>query len=172
MVADGDQLEADAQILGQIARIGDAVLGGIRAGHADAGDVFLADRIHRDGRGERRIDAAAEPDEHALEAALANVIARAQDQRLIDGFAFVGKFSWRSPVSVSVSTSTRSSSNDAAEAITSPSRIHGEAGAIENQLIVAAHLVDIDDGHAETAAPWRRKFRAAARACPCDRARR
>ena len=37
-----------------------------------------ADRIDGDGGGERRIDAAAEADDHALKAALVDVIARAR----------------------------------------------------------------------------------------------
>ncbi len=57
--------------------------GGVRPGHADARHVFFAYRIDRDRRNQCGIDAAAQTDQHAAKSAFANVIARAQDERIV-----------------------------------------------------------------------------------------
>ncbi len=54
----------------------------VRTGHADAEDVLLADRFDRNGCDQRRIDSAAQADQHAAEAALADVIASSEYQRV------------------------------------------------------------------------------------------
>ena len=143
------------------------MIGGERAGHADADDVLAAHGFDGDGGGERGIDAAAEPDEHAREAALADVVARAEDQGFVDGFAFVGE------VGVEVALAgdgvdedqvfgeRRGGGDDFAVGI------HGEAAAVEDQRVVAADLVDGDDAARRGGARRRPTCRGAARACPC-----
>ena len=90
-------------------------------------------------------------DDHALEAAFANVIARPHGQRLINRLAFVRK------IVVAVAGQLpgvhqhqiffeRSRARDHFTL-----RIHREAGSVEKQLIVPAHLVHVYDRHAKMA---------------------
>ena len=121
-----------------------AVIGRIRSRHADAGDVFFAHGFHRDHRGQRRIDAAAQADQHLRKSALADIIARAQHQRLINSFAFVGEiFMTIAGAGIEIHQhqvffkGSRRGDHFARA-------VHRETGAVEHQLIVAAHLVHID----------------------------
>src|SRR6202034_4834347 len=91
LILDGNQLEAYPEIVSQVARIADAVAGRVWTGHADADHVFFPHGVHRYARGESRIDTTAESDNHPLEPAFANVIARAHGERLIHRIAFIGK---------------------------------------------------------------------------------
>ena len=144
--ADGDDFEADAEILGQGAGVGDAAFRGVGAGHADADDVFAADGVDGDGGGQRGIDAAAQADQDALEAALVNVIARAEDERFVNRFALIGKIRVQvAGAGCRVSAMTRSSRKEARGGDGSAFGVHGEAGAVEDELIVAADLIDVDD---------------------------
>ena len=77
-------------------------------------------RFDCDGGGERGIDAAAQADEHAREAAFADVVASAEDESLVDSFVFVGEVGVEIALPVTVSTRTRSSENEVAEAMISP----------------------------------------------------
>ena len=150
-----------------LARVGDAVVGGIRPRHADAGDVLRAHRVDRDRRRERRIDAAAQPDQHASKIRTCGCSracpapAPGRRPRIRRRNSRAGR-RCRRPVSAI----TRSSSKERAEAITSPVAVHGEAGAVEDQLIVAAHLVHVDHRHRDSAAPRRDRSRAAASRLP------
>ena len=74
---DRKQFKANAEVLGELASIVNASLRRVRSWHADADDVFGADCFGSDGGRESGVDAAAQSDDHALEAALAHVIARA-----------------------------------------------------------------------------------------------
>ena len=84
-VADGDEFEADAEIRGEGAGVVDGAGGGELAGHADAEDVLRAEGVDGDGGDEGGVDAAAEADERVLEAALADVVAGAEDERVPGG---------------------------------------------------------------------------------------
>ena len=65
---------------GELARVVDAALGGIGAGHADAGDVFLPYRGDGDGGDDGGVDAAAQADQDLAKSALADVVAGAADR--------------------------------------------------------------------------------------------
>jgi hypothetical protein len=82
-VVDRQQFEANFEVLASS-----------RASSIDLGDeygpgmptpitFFRAERIGRDRRGQRGIDASAESDDRPLEAAFVNVISRAQNQRFV-----------------------------------------------------------------------------------------
>jgi hypothetical protein len=117
--ADADHLKANAEVGGQAAAVVDGAGRGVGAGHADAEHVLRAQRVFGDGRHQRGVDAAAQADQTLLEAALAHVIARAQHQRAVGGLGVVvfgaGNIDRRIETG---STTTRSSSNEAAWAIT------------------------------------------------------
>ena len=88
-VADGDQFEANAEIGGKLAAVVDGAVRGVGAGHADAEHIFRAERVCGDGRDEGGVDAAAEGDEDFAEAAFADVVAGAEDERVIGGLGVV-----------------------------------------------------------------------------------
>ena len=87
--ADGDCLESNAEVRGQLAAVVDGAGRGIGAGHADADDVLRAESIGGDGGDERGVDAAAQADDYFAEAAFAHVIARTKHKRAIGSFGFV-----------------------------------------------------------------------------------
>jgi hypothetical protein len=60
-LGDGDDVKFDAEIGGQLFRVGDGMIGAESAGHGDADDFVLAERATGEGGGERRIDAAGRP---------------------------------------------------------------------------------------------------------------
>ena len=80
---DREQFEANLEVAGQFPRVVNRSSRRIRPGHADADDVLGAERIGRNRRGERGIDASAESDDRPLEAAFVDVVSRAQNQRFI-----------------------------------------------------------------------------------------
>ena len=86
---DGDEFEADAEIFGEMPAVVDGALRGIGAGHADAENVFRAEGFDGDGGDEGGVDAAAEGDEGLGEAALADVVARAEDEGAKDRLVLV-----------------------------------------------------------------------------------
>ena len=108
------------RLCGQPAAVVDGAGGGIRAGHADGQHVFRAQRICGDGCHQRRIDAAAEPDQRFAESALAHIIARAQHQGVIGRRGIVLFAASGITGALNGSTETRSSSKEAAWAISSP----------------------------------------------------
>ncbi len=69
---------------GQGLGIGDAVVARIPRGHEHARHVLGAERVHRDRRDERRVDAAREADQHVGEPVLRHVVAGAEHERLVD----------------------------------------------------------------------------------------
>ena len=86
---DGEVEELDAQRLGDEAGVLEALRGRVSRRHAHADDVLGAERIGGDRRGERRVDAARQPDHHLLEALLVDVVVRAEDDGGVDlGGAF------------------------------------------------------------------------------------
>ena len=90
-VGNGKHQKLDAKILRTELRASvTASLGRIWPRHADAGDIFRAQRIGGDGGHERGIDAAAQPDHHFAKSAFAHVIARADHQRAISRFELIG----------------------------------------------------------------------------------
>ena len=111
-----------------------------------------AQRLHRDGEGEGRIDTAGQSQHHTPEAVFVDVVAHTQDQSLPGGCNFrLGRAhgqaaqSRRRPGEVRlqpVITLLEVGSRGDHPA----GRIDGKGAAIENQLILPAHLVDIDDG--------------------------
>ncbi len=146
---DGDNFETDAEILGKGAGVCEAVFGGVRAGHADADHVFFADGFDGDGGDESGINAAAETDQHAAKAALANIIACAENEGLKGGIviddvvaviiALIG-----AGVEENEIFFERFGAGDDFAV-----RGHGEACAIEDELIVSADHVDVDEREAE-----------------------
>ena len=119
-VADGDELEADAEVGSKCAAVVDGALRRVGTGHADAEHVFRAEGVGGDGGDECGVDAAAQGDEGFAEAAFAHVIACAEHQRAIGGLGVVLMRIRRCAGASKGSTMTRSSSKDFAWAISSP----------------------------------------------------
>ena len=118
--ADADQLKANAEIGGQAAAVVDGARGGVRAGHSDADHVLRAQGVFGDGSHQRGVDAAAQAHQSLAKAALAHVIARAQHQGPVGGLGVVVFGNAGTGGALKGSTTTRSSSNEAACAISSP----------------------------------------------------
>ncbi len=138
--ADGNQFEADAEVGGEAAAVVDGALRGVGAGHADAHDVFRPEGVGGDGGDQGGVDAAAESDNGLFEAALAHVIAGADDQSAIRRFGVVGGrlghgvgVAWIDDDQILFK---RGGLGDQFAA-----RIQCQRGAVEDEAVVAAHLV-------------------------------
>ena len=83
-LGDRQLVARDAEVLGQHARVALGARGRIGRGHDHRGDLLGAERVDGDGRHERGVDAAAEPEDDVLEAVLAHVVARAEHERGVD----------------------------------------------------------------------------------------
>ena len=85
---DRHHLVADTQRRGDVGRIVLAPLARVARRHAYPQDVFRPERIHSHGGDQAGIDSARQPEHHLVEARLAYVVARTEDQglvRLLDG---------------------------------------------------------------------------------------
>src|SRR5258708_38886626 len=142
---DGNGKELDAEILCQALRIGLAAFGGIRAGHRDAQNVFFAEGVDGDGRYNSGVNAAAEADDGLAEIAFADVVPRAGDNGLVG----VGDFFFCLRVDVAFARDRVEQDNIFLEGfgLRCDMAVGGEshAGAVENERIVAADLVNVND---------------------------
>ena len=128
-IVDGESSKRMPRFCGEGAGVVDGAGGGELAGHADAEDVLRAEGLDGDGGDQRGVDAAAEADEGLGEAALADVVAGAEDERVPGGGDVVGRQVGRSGRGLSraalgsptVSKKIRSSAKEAAWAMSSPS---------------------------------------------------
>ena len=75
---DPHQLVAGAEQARAFRRVVEGGLRGIAGRHGDAEDPLRAERIHGDGGGQRGIDAAGKPDQHAGEAVLPDIVGKPQ----------------------------------------------------------------------------------------------
>ena len=138
--ADGEGFKADAEVGGQLAAVVDGAGGGIGAGHADADHILRAEGFGGDGGHQGRVDAAAQAYEGLAKAAFAHVIARAQNQGAVGGLGVVvfGNRHGRRVEGVDddqVFLERGGLRNQLA------ARIEGQRGAVEDEAVVAAHLV-------------------------------
>ena len=144
---DREQFEAKLQIRGQFAGVVNRPLRRVRPGHANTDDVLRAERIGRNRRRQRGIDASAEPDDRPLEATFADVVARAQNQRFI-GARFFPHDLW-----VHVSGQFAGVEIDQVFFKRLPLRNHPSIGSnhqtrsIEHQTVVSSDLVHHRDRH-------------------------
>ena len=83
-VADRNGLEPDAERARQLVGVVERVARGVLGRHRDADHVRGPERVDGDRGGQRRIDAAREPEHHGLEAVLGHVVARAEHERGVD----------------------------------------------------------------------------------------
>ena len=143
---DGDHFEADTEVGRQRPRVHQAAFRRVRSGHADADDVLLAHGVRGDDGGQRGVDAAAQSEQHPPEAALANVVARAQFQSLVDRVALVGEvLAHIAGAGLGVHQDQVFAERGAAG--DHPSiRANRETASVKNELVVPAHLVDVDHG--------------------------
>ena len=70
----------DAERPGQRCRIRETVLRRISRRHCHGEHVLGSERIHRKARGQRRVDAAGEPEDHVGKTALARVVAQPEHE--------------------------------------------------------------------------------------------
>ena len=117
-----------------------------------------AQRVDGDAGDDGGIDAAAQAEHGGFEAALVKIIAQAKDQRVVNIF-FIARFGGTAAVGDSVSTTTKSSSNNLPLAISSPCALNDQAVAVKNKFVVAADLVAEHD----------RRCRICARCCAAFR---
>jgi len=120
----------------------------VLAGHADGGHILFAQGVDSDGGNQRRIDASAQPHQHLGKTALADVVAGAQNQRLVDCRVLAGVDR------AAIAGQRRAVEKD--QVFGKGPRLgddraigtEGETGSVKNQAVVAAHLVDHHHGSA------------------------
>ena len=112
------------------------------AGHADGGDILFAQGVDRDGGHQGRIDTSTQAHQHLGESAFANVVACAQNQCLIDRCilaridrAAIARERRAVEVDQVLGKRMRLGDNFAVGA-------QGKAGSVEDQAVIASHLVD------------------------------
>ncbi len=148
---DGEEHELDAEVRGEEAGIADAALGGIGAGHGHGEDLAAAESVRGDAGDEGGIDAAAKAEDDFVEAAFTDVIAGAADEGAVGHFEFIG--------GLGMEIAGGGGGIEEDEIFLEAAGLcgdragggNGDAGAIEDQGIIAAHLIDIDDGDAVAA---------------------
>ena len=79
--ADREDLEADAEVLREGARVRDGALGRVRRRHPEPRHVLLPECVDGERGDERRVDPAGQAEDGRAEAALARVVADAEDER-------------------------------------------------------------------------------------------
>ena len=143
-VVDGEELEADAEIPGELACVGDGAERGVLAGHADTDDVFGTESLDRDSCDECGVDASTKANEHFAEAAFADVVTRAEHERLPDLGDFVARGMIRVGEVLGVDEDEVLGEAGRAGDDVTFGREH-DRGAVEDEAVVAADLVDHED---------------------------
>ena len=128
-------------------------------------DMFGSEGVGGDGRHSAGVDAARETHGHVAEAVLADVVTCRHHQRLPD---LLQRVEWRRQHVLSSAAAGRVADLQFADsdvfaegrepAHHAAVRVGDERVAVEDQLVLPAHLVDVDDGDAERCCPR-----------PCDR---
>jgi len=141
-VADGDLLIGHTKPRHHVARVGDADVRGVARRHHHRLDLVGTERIHRDGQRHRRVDAAAQAEQHPGETALANIVAHRQHQCLPHlrlEAADLGRIACR----VGVDDGDRLGASR--EPVQHPAvGGHGDAAAVEHQFILTTDSVEVD----------------------------
>ena len=142
---DAQQFKANPETAGQGARIVDRAGRRIGSGHAHANHVFRPQGLSRDAGGEGGIDATAESDDHALEAAFANVVTRAQDECCIRAgflpwYLLVHLAGQLVGIEVNQVFFKRLALRDHLAG-----GIQNQAGTVKHQVVIAADLIDHGD---------------------------
>ncbi len=81
---DGDGAEVDAEVVGELFGVGARAVARVPRRHRHAVHVLGAERVGGDARDERRVDATRQADDDVGEAVLADVVAGAEHERLVD----------------------------------------------------------------------------------------
>jgi hypothetical protein len=116
--------------------------------------ALWSQRIGRDCGGERRVDAARQADHHRGKAGLVHVVAQAQHHRLVDRFdvAELGRDAGRQAfptLGVAAELDRRHLLAERGElGLERAVGAQHERATVEDQFVLAAHLVDIDEGQA------------------------
>ena len=133
---------------------------------------FRAQGVRCNGRHQCGVNSAAQADHDLPEATFANVVARADHKRAGRPLRCSSRICGRmSPAPVALSKNTRSSSKDLARAATRAVGHKRDARPVEDEAVVAAHLIDVDDRNLMSAWRWPAACRGASRACRSCRAR-
>ena len=144
------RLVADAEQARAFRRVLEGGLRGVAGRHGDAEDPVSAQRIDGDGGGQRRIDSAGEPDQHAGEAVLIDIVAQAHRHGAIGRGVAVGQRGARAgraspaialPRPASEHESVLEGGRLGREAVVG---VEDEGGTVEDELVLPADLVHID----------------------------
>ncbi len=157
--ADADEFKPDAKIGGQMAAVVDGARGRVGAGHSDGDDIFGTEGIGGNGRDERGIDASAEADKGLFEPAFAHIVAGAEDQGAVGGGGIVVLGDGQDGGIKGVDDD-QVFSEGGGLGNQFPARVQGEGGAVEDEAVVATHLVGHEHGHAVAARDGRQHFAA------------
>ena len=158
----GDQLldrmlvESDAQIAAQQHGVVDRACRGIAGRHGDADHVVRSQGIDGQGQRQCRIDAARAADHHLLETAAARIVAQAQHDLLaveLHGGQALRRHGRQGRAVAGLKPALRIQLQCADIFLKAPGFKHqarlgldGKRGAVEHDLVLAADLVDVEDG--------------------------
>ena len=148
--ADGDLGERDAQTRGELARVPQASLGGVRPGHRDAEDLVRPERLDREGRRDRGVDAARQAENGRLEPALARVVGEREDEGPPQSL-HRGKLRRGRPAAARHVDRPEILFEPARRADQSAARVEGGRRAVEDEVVVAADEVAVHERHARAA---------------------
>ena len=146
--ADRHGVAFDAEVAGEREGIVDAALRGVGSGHGHPEDVFFAERGNSQRGGHRRIDPAAQPDDHLLESAFGQIIVESEHQRFVHVAHIVVRREFRrsggrNGDQRNIFAEPRQLVDDRAIAI------ENEGVTVENKLVIASDKVRVDEGNAE-----------------------
>lgn len=146
---DGDGVGVDAEVLREGCGIVEGALRGELAGHEEPDNTVRSERADGERGGEGRVDAAGEAEECAREARLVEVVTDACDECLegeVDGVG-VGQV-WGLVEAVEVE-GVAGLEEGRRELFCTAVWEHEEAVSVEDELVVRAYLVEVEDGGLE-----------------------
>ena len=147
---DPHHLVADAEQARALRRVVERGLRRVAGRHGDAEDPLRTQRIDGDGRCERRIDPAGEPDQHAGEAVLVDIVGEPQCHGAIGGGVTLRQRGARAGLAGPAVALPRPAGER--ERLLEGRRLGGESvvrvedegGSVEDELVLPAHLVHVD----------------------------
>ena len=150
--ADIDRVIAGAQRLGAQLRVFQTVRGRIFRRQHHAPHALRPQRVHRNRRRQRRVDAARHAQHDAGEAVLVDIVAERHHRRAVFGFPAAGELSLRLArklVRLTIEGDQRRAGDEIAEQLVlRPVEIDGIARPVEDQFVLPAHLVHEQVRHA------------------------
>src|SRR5690606_1083161 len=154
-----DEVETDAEVVGEGAGVFDRMLGAVAGGHGDAPHVLGPEGVGGDGGGERRVDASGQAEDDRVEPVLAHVIAETGRQGgvdLGDGVEQRGDVSGDDLLAGQRNVDHEAVFGELGRAVDHrPVGGDHHAGAVEDELVLAPDQVHVYEGRPRRPGPGR-----------------